>query len=198
MLGANGAGSLIRSVMRLRSLALVGGLLVLLLIIAGVTVSIFRVRPMGVSISVHSYQRQGDELSACLVLTNTGAVSLAVPLWFACQVNRVSGFTNYLVHTRYTMFLQPREHVVLSNALWRVRLPADTSAWKVNVRIRQPSGRERFVNALSQSGFVNPRFLSRLAGRPRNEADYQWLECGSSLLEVPGTPLEYPELQKSE
>ncbi len=184
--------------MRLRSLALVGGLLVLLLIIAGVTVSIFRVRPMGVSIGVHSYQRQGDELSACLVLTNTGAVSLAVPLRFGCQVDRVSGLTNYLTDTRYTVFLQPREDVILSNALWRVRLPADTSAWKVNVQIRQPSGRERFVNALSRSGFLNHRILSRLAGRPRKEAEYQWLGCGTSWLEVPRHPSEGSTIAEDE
>jgi hypothetical protein len=184
--------------MRLRSFARVGGLLVLLLIIAGVTLSIFRVRAMGVSIGVHSYQRQGDELSACLVLTNTGAVSLAVPLRFGCQVDRVSGLTNYLVDTRYTVFLKPREDVILSNALWRVRLPADTSAWKVNVQIRQPSGRERFVNGLSQSGFSNHRILSRLAGRPRKDADYQWLECGTSWLEVPRHPSEESTIAEDE
>jgi hypothetical protein len=33
---------------------------------------------------------------------------------------------------------------------------------------------------------VNYRTLSRLHGRPKKEADYQWLECGSGLLEVPG------------
>jgi hypothetical protein len=185
-------------VMRLRSFAHVGGLLVLLLIIAGVTLSIFRVRPMGASIGVHSYQRQGDELSACLVLTNTGAVSLAVLLRFGCQVDRVSGFTNYLMDTRYTVFLQPREDVILSNALWRVRLPADTRAWKVKVQIRQPSGRERFVNALHRSGFLNHRILSRLAGRPRKEADYQWLECGTSWLEVPRPPSAGSTIEQDE
>jgi hypothetical protein len=45
-------------VMRLRSLALVGGSMVLLLILAAVTVSFVRVRSMGVSIGVHSYQRR--------------------------------------------------------------------------------------------------------------------------------------------
>jgi hypothetical protein len=168
--------------------------MVLLLILAAVTVSFVRVRSMGVSIGVHSYQRQGDELFACLVLTNTGAVFLAVPVRFACQVEKVSGFTNYLVDTRYTVFLEPRQHVILSNALWRVRLPADTSAWKVDVQVRQMSGRERFVNAVRQSGFVSPRMLSRLAGRPRKEADYQWGECGSSLLEVSVTPIKVVEI----
>lgn len=173
------------NVMRVRSLAYGGGLLVLLVIIANVTLSVFQVRPMGVSVGVHSYQRQGDEVSASLVITNTGAVSLAVPLRFGCQVNRVGGLTNYIVVTSYTVFLRSRTHVILSNTLWRVRLPSDTSAWKVNVRVRKASGRERFVKALGQSGFVNPRMVSRLAGRPRKEADYQWLECGSSWLEVP-------------
>jgi hypothetical protein len=184
--------------MRLRSPALLGGWLVLLLIIAAATLSIVRVRPMGASIGVHSYQRQNDELSACLALTNTGAVSLAVPLRFGCQVDGVSGFTNYLVGTPYRVFLQPRQHVIFSNALWRVRLPVDTSAWKVNVRVRRMSGRERFVDAIYQSGLATPRTLSRLAGQPRKEADYEWLECGSSLLQVPGTPLVHPELQKNE
>jgi hypothetical protein len=108
-----------------------------------------------------------------------------VPVRFACQVDSVSGFTNYLVDTRYTVFLQPRQHVILSNALWRVRVPADTSAWKVDVQIRQMSGRERFADALRQSGLMNVRVLSRLHGRPKKE-DYQWIECGSGLLEVPG------------
>ena len=177
-----------RHVMRLRNLALVGGLLVLLLIIASVAFSIFRVRPIGVSIGVHSYQRQGEALSACLVLTNTSAVSLAVPLRFECQVDRFSGFTNYLVDTRYSVFMQPRDRVTLSNALWRVPLPADTRAWRVNVQIRQMSRRERFVNTLSRSGFFNRRIISRLIGRPGEEADYQWLECGSSWLEIPRPP----------
>ena len=174
--------------MRLRRYAYGGGLLVLVLIVAGVALSVFRVRPMGVSVGVHSYQPEGDEVSVSLVLTNTGAVSLAVPLRFGCQVERLGGFTNYLVETRYTVFLKPRQHVVLSNPLWRVRLPADTSAWKVNVRIRPMSGRERFVNALRQSSFVNPRTLSRIAGPPRKEADYQWLEFESCFLKLP-TPL---------
>jgi hypothetical protein len=171
--------------MRLRSFALIGWSLVLLLILWAVTFSFVRMRPMGASIAIHSYQHQGDELFACLVLTNTGAVSLAVPVRFGCQVDKVSGFTNYIVDTRYTVFLQPRQHVILSNALWRVRLPADTSAWKVNIQIRQMSGRERFVDALRQSGLMNYRTLSRLQGQPKKEADYQWLECGSDLLEVP-------------
>jgi hypothetical protein len=90
---------------RLRNYALGGGLLVLVLIVAGVMWSDFRARSIGVSVGVHSYQRQGDELSASLVLTNTGAVSVIVPLRFECQVERVSGFTNYLVNTRYTIVL---------------------------------------------------------------------------------------------
>jgi hypothetical protein len=183
-------------VMRLRNFAYGGGLLVLLLIIAGVTLSVFRVRPMGVSIGVHSYQRQGDEVSASLVLTNTGAVSLAVPLRFGCQVDRVSGFTNYLVDTSYTVFLRPRTHVILSNTLWRVRLPSDTSAWKVNVRLRQPGGRERFVEALRRSGFVNNRMLSR---SPADRGKKQ-LTSGSNVAAVgwrfPGTSREDPQLQK--
>ena len=171
--------------MRLRSLALVGGSLVLLLILGAMTLSFTRVRPMGVSVGVHSYQRQGDELFACLVLTNTGAVSLAVPLRFGCQVDRVSGVTNYYVGTRHEAWLQPRQHVILSNALWLVRLPADMSAWRVSFRTRPMSGRERFVDALRQTGLVNYGTLGKLLGQPRKEADYQWLECESSVLELP-------------
>jgi len=137
------------------------------------------------SVWVHSYQREGEELSASLLVTNTGAVSLAVPQRFECQVDRVSGCTNYLVDTRQTLFLRPRDYVILSNAIWRVRLPADTSAWMVNVRFRQMSGRERLVAALYRSGLMSPRTISRLAGPPKKEGDYQWLECGSGLLEVP-------------
>jgi hypothetical protein len=173
----------------MRSYGYVGLLLVLMLIGAGVMFLDFSARSIGVSVGVHSYQRQGDGVYASLVLTNTGAVSVAVPLRFGCQVETASGFTNYIVETPYSVFLQPSQHAVLTNALWQVRLPADTSAWKVNVRIRHMSGRERFVNALRKSELVNSRILSRLAARPRKEADYQWLECGSSLLEVPSTPL---------
>lgn len=170
--------------MRLHKYAYCWGLLVFAVLAVGATLAVFRGGPMGVSVSVHRYERQGDEVCASLVLTNTGRVSLAVPLRFGCQVDRVSGFTNYLVETPYSVFLQPRQHVILSNELWRVRLPADTSAWRVNVRVRRLSGRERFVNALRQSG-LNPRMLSRLAGRPRKESDDRWLECQSSLLKVP-------------
>lgn len=170
--------------MRLHKYAYRGGLLVLAVIAVGATLAVFRGGPVGVAVGVHSYERQGDEVCASLVLTNTGGVSLAVPLQFGCEVDRASGFTNYLVKTPYSVFLQPRQHVILSNELWRVRLPADTSAWRVNVRVRRLSGRERFVNALRQSG-LNPRMLSRLAGRPRKEADDRWLECQSSLLKVP-------------
>jgi hypothetical protein len=171
--------------MRLRSYVFAGGLLVLVLIIAGVTSSVVRVRPLALSVDVHGYQRQGHELSALLVLTNTGVASLAVPLRFQCQAERVSGSTNYLVETGHTVFLQPGQHVVLSNKLWLVRLPQDTRAWRVNVEIRQMSGRERLVGALHRSGFVDHRMLSKLGGRPRKEADYKWVECGSGLLEVP-------------
>ena len=55
------------------------------------------------------------------------------------------------------------------------------------------SGRERFVDALRQSGLVNYSAAGKLLGQPRKEADYKWLECESSLLEIPETPLEYPK-----
>jgi hypothetical protein len=169
-----------------------GGLLVLALIVAGVAWSVVRVRPLALSVDVHGYQRQGDELSALLVLTNTGAASLAVPLRFQCQVDKVSGSTNYLVETAYSVFLQPGQHVVLSNKLWLVRLPQDTRAWRVNVEIRQMSGRERLVGALNRSGFADHRPISKLSGRPRKEADYKWVECESGLLEVPSAPSAHP------
>ena len=124
-------------VMRLGSYAYGGGLLLLVLIVAAAILSGSRVQPMGISVSVDSYQREGEEWFASLLLTNTGAVSLAVPLRFECQVDRVSGCTNYLIQTPYSLFLRPRDYVILSNVLWRVRLPADTSAWRVNVRFRQ-------------------------------------------------------------
>lgn len=184
--------------MRLRSYMFAGGLLVLALIVAGVTSSVFRGRPLALSVDVHGYQRQGDELSASLVLTNTGAASLAVPLRFQCRVDRVSGSTNYLVETAYSVFLQPGQHVVLSNKLWLVRLPGDTRAWRVNVGIRHMSGRERLVGALHRSGLVDHRTLSKLSGRPRKEADYKWVECESGLLEVPSTSPEHPYNQKNE
>ena len=188
-----GAGSIILIVMQLRPYAYGSGLLVLVVIVASVTLSLFRVPPMGVSVGVHSYQRQGDELLACLVLTNTGAVSLAVPLRFGCHVSRVSGVTDYLVRTSHFVFLHPRQHVILSNALWLVRIPADIDAWKVSFRTRPMSGRERLVDALRQSGLVNYGTLGKLLGQPRKEADYQWLECESSLLKIPETPLENPK-----
>jgi hypothetical protein len=58
-------------VMRLRSRTLIGGSLVVILTIAVVTLSIVRVRPMGASIGIHSYEKQAGEISACLRLTNT-------------------------------------------------------------------------------------------------------------------------------
>jgi hypothetical protein len=182
--------------MRLRNCAIGGGLSVLVLIVAGVMWSDFRARSIGLAVGVHSYHRQGDGLSASLVLTNTGAVSVTVPLRFECQVEKDSGFTNYLVNTRYSIVLQPRQHMILSIAPMRVWLPEDTSAWQVNVRIRHQTARERFIYALHKTHLVDPRMVSRLAGRPRKEADYRWVECGSGLLEIPGTPFERPELQE--
>ena len=172
--------------MRLRRSTLIGGSLVVILTIAVVTLSIVRVRPMGASIGVHSYEKQAGEVSACLLLSNTGAASLAVPLRFSCRVETVSGLTNYLMETPYSVFLRTGDYVVLSNAAWRVRIPADSKTWKVSVQIRRMSVRERFVNAVRQSDVASPRMLSRLAGQPSKETDYPWIECESSLLEIPG------------
>ena len=172
--------------MRLRRRALIGGSLVVILTIAVVTLSIVGERPMGASIGVHSYENQADEIFACLVLTNTGASSLVVPLRFSCRVETASGVTNYLMETPYSVFLRTGDYVVLSNALWRVRVPGDAKTLKVSVQIRRMSVRERFVNAVRQSDVASPRMLSRLAGQPSKETDYQWIECESSLLEIPG------------
>jgi hypothetical protein len=171
--------------MRPTRLALAGGSLALLLILAVVTLSIVRVGSAGISIGVHSYQRQEHELSAFLVLTNTGTVSLTVPLRFTCQVDTVGGSTNYPMDTRYSVLLSPGQHAILSNVLMSVRLPVDTMSWKVNMRMRQMTMRERLVDHLFRTGLMSPRTISKLAGPPKNEADYQWIECGSGLLEVP-------------
>ena len=171
--------------MRLRSYTYGGGLLVLVLIVAAVMWSGFQERSISVSVDVHSYQWKDDELFASLVLTNIGAVPVSVPLRFECQVEKVSGFTNYFANTRYKIVLQPRQHMILRIAPMRVQLPEDAITWKVSVRIRQSSGRERLIHAFHRSGLVNPRILSRLAGQPREEADYRWHECRSGLLEVP-------------
>jgi len=182
-------------VMRLRRLTLIGGLLVVLLTVAVVTLLMVRARPMGASIGVHGYEKQANQFAACLLLTNTGAASLAVPLRFSCQVQTVGGATNYIMDTPYSVFLRPGDYVVLSNDRWRVRLPADAEAWKVSVQIRRMSGRERFVSAVGQSDVASPRLLSKLAGQPHEESDYQWIECESGLLEVPvlAEPAAAPE-----
>jgi hypothetical protein len=191
-------GDALLSLVRQRGYAYASGLLVFVVLLVGVALWVFRVRSIGVSIDVHSYERQQDAVSASLVLTNTGTVWVAVPLRFDCQVDSASGLTNYLIETPYSVFLRPRQHVILSNKLWQVRLPANASAWKVNLPIRRMSARERFVDAARQAGFLKPRMSSRFLGRPRKETDYQWLECESSLLKVPETLSRPPRLQKNE
>lgn len=182
--------------MRRRRLAFVAGSLVLVLIIAFATLSSVRQPPVKASIGVHSYDRHADGIAASLLMTNVGEASIAVPLRFSCHVQKVSGSTNYVVDTPYSVFLRPGDYVVLSNALSHVRLPADARAWMVTVQIRQMSRRERLVNAVRQSGVASPRMLSRLAGQPSKESDYQWIECGSSLLEIPGFPTGLDESHK--
>jgi hypothetical protein len=48
--------------------------------------------PMALTMSVHSFGRQEGVLSAFLLLTNTGAVPLAVPLRFDCQVEKTKNY----------------------------------------------------------------------------------------------------------
>ena len=163
---------------------------------------------MALSIRVHHYDRRAEGLFAFVALSNAGAAPLAVPERFECQVEMTSGFTNYIAgtrgtvflqpgpsgftnyisDTRYTVFLQPGQDVVLSLTNFAIQLPADTSNWTVNVRIRQPTRRERFVNTLMRCGVKNWRFLSRLSGPPRKDEEFQWQECRSRSFGVSLAP----------
>jgi hypothetical protein len=40
--------------------------------------------------------------------------------------------------------------------------------------------------------------LSRLAGQPSKESESQWIECGSSLLEIPDSPTGRAESHQDE
>ena len=176
------------SVMRLRSLTSLRVVVVVLLIVAAVAIVMLRARPMALSIRVHHYDRRAEGLFAFVALSNAGAAPLAVPERFECQVEMTSGFTNYIADTRYTFFLQPRQDVVLSLTNHAIQLPADTSNWTVNVRIRHPTRRERFVNTLMRCGVRNWRFLSRLSGPPRKDEEFQWQECRSRSFAVSLAP----------
>ena len=177
--------------MRLRSLTSLRVVVVVLLIAAAVAIVMLRARPMALSIRVHHYDRRAEGLFAFVALSNAGAAPLAVPERFECQVEMTSGFTNYIAETRYaryTLFLQPRQDVVLSLTNFAIQLPADTSNWTVNVRIRQQTRREQFVNTLMRCGVKNWRFLSRLSGPPRKDEEFQWQECRSRSFAVSLAP----------
>lgn len=184
--------------MGLRSCAVACALLVMGVIVTVVLVPFSRVRSAGISIGVDTYKRDAEQVTAALVLTNTGDVSLAVPLRFGCEVKTASDTTNYFVNTRYSVFLHPAQYVVLSNKLWCIGLPADTSAWKINMRIRHMSRRERLSDALRRTGSVNPRLLSRLAGRPGKQTNYRWFDVESGWLEAPVHNLNKPLIAEDE
>jgi hypothetical protein len=173
---------------RPRSLALLGGLAVVVFVITAVTMHMFRARPMAVSIRVHKYLRQAERLCAFVAISNAAAAPVAVPLRFHCQVERAGSSTNYVADTRYTIFLQPREDAVLSRTNYAVALPPDTGTWKVRVQIRRQTSRELLVNALYWCGVRDSAFLSRLSGRPRKDEKLKWTECWSSSFEVPRAP----------
>lgn len=161
------------------------GVVALLLIVATGSWWVFRAQPTGMAIGVRGYRPTTNELHAFLLLTNTGAVSVAVPLRLECDVRGESGLTNYAVNTPYTIFLGPGAWTVLSNQLWVVPLPPDATAWRVKAKFRRMSTRERLAEAVRQSGVVNIRTLSRVLGRPGDEADFDWHECDSGWLNGP-------------
>ena len=163
-------------------------IIAIVVVAAVVAIVMLRARPMALSIRVQHYGRRAEGLFAFVALSNAGAAPLAVPERFECQVETTSGFTNYIADTRGTVFLQPRQDVVLSLTNYAIQLPADTSNWTVNVRIRQQTRRERFVNTLIRCGVKNWRFLSRLSGPPRKDEEFQWQECRSRSFGVSLAP----------
>lgn len=177
-------------VMRLPRLLVLGGLAIVLIVAVTVaTTVVFRAKPMALSIGVHEYICPTDQVFAILVLTNAAAIPLAVPLRFRCEAETSSGITNFVADTAYTIFLRPQEKTTLSGMKYAVPLPLDAHRWKVRLRIRPQTPRERCVNALLRSGIRNPRFLSRIGGRARIDAEFNWTESTSAVFDVTRGPV---------
>ncbi|HEY5910240.1 MAG TPA: hypothetical protein VJA21_06505 [Verrucomicrobiae bacterium] len=172
-------------VMRLRSLLLVGSLVVALSILLAVSIFGLRASTIAVSMGVASYARRTGDLLAYITLTNRGNVSIAVPLRYRCEVENAGGWTNYTADTRHTIFLQPEQMVVFSRTNYAVPLPPDTRIWTLKLQVRQQTRKESLIHALQRWGVVKPRVLSRLFGPPEKDEAFRWTDCQSGSFEVP-------------
>lgn len=175
--------------MRLPRLPVLGGLAIVLIVAVTVTTVMFRAKPMALSIGVHEYVYPTDQVFAVLVLTNAAAIPLAVPLRFRCEAETSGGITNFVVDTAYTIFLRPQEKTTLAGMKYAIPLPLDAHKWKVRLRIRPQTPGERCVNALLRRGVRNPRFLSRIGGRARIDAEFNWTESMSAVFDIPHGPV---------
>lgn len=181
-------------VMRTRHFLLAGSLVVALLSFLAVSLFWLPARTIALSMGVANYVRQTDDLLAHITLTNRGNVSIAVPLRYRCQAESEGGSTNYTADTRYTIFLQPEQMVVLSRSNYAVPLPPDTTAWTLKLQVRPQTRREALLHALYHWKVVKQwkdlSKWSRLFGPPEKDEAFQWTDCQSGSFEVPLGPAQ--------
>jgi len=170
--------------MRRRSFLLIGSFVLAVTILLAVSIFALRARTVVVSMGVANYVQQTSGLFAYMTLTNRGNVSVAVPLRYRCEVESEGGSTNYTADTRYTIFLQPAQMVVLTRTNYAIPLPPDTKTWTLKLQVRQQTRKESLMHALRRWGIVPPRMLSRLSGPPERDETFRWTVCQSGSFEV--------------
>ena len=170
--------------MQRRSFVLIGSFVVAVTILLAVSIFALRARTVVVSMGVANYVQQTSGLFAYMTLTNRGNVSVAVPLRYQCEVESEGGSTNYTADTRYTIFLEPAQMVVLTRTNYAIPLPPDTKTWTLKLQVRQQTRGELLIHALRRWGVVKPRVLSRLSGPPKKDETFPWTECQSGPFEV--------------
>jgi hypothetical protein len=178
--------------MRRRSFWLIGSFVLAVMIVLAVSIFALRARTVVVAMGVANYVQQTNGLFAYMTLTNRGNFTVAVPLRYRCEVEREGGSTNYTADTRYTIFLQPAQMVVLTNTNYAIPLPTDTKTWTLKLNVRQQTSKESLINALYRWGVGTPRMLSRLSGPPKKDEAFRWTVCQSDSFEV---SLETPDKQ---
>jgi hypothetical protein len=137
----------------------------------------------------------GEGFVRCAYATNLDNIKEAMvrlKRFNRCEVEREGGSTNYTADTRYTIFLQPAQMVVLTNTNYAIPLPTDTKTWTLKLNVRQQTSKESLINALYRWGVGTPRMLSRLSGPPKKDEAFRWTVCQSDSFEV---SLETPDKQ---
>ncbi|HKI69550.1 MAG TPA: hypothetical protein VKA67_08180, partial [Verrucomicrobiae bacterium] len=137
--------------------------------------------PPSASIGLAGYAKETNSIIATVLLTNTGASTLAYIAGFGGTYYRASatttdGETNYDPWVRTTM-----DAVVWpdDSARIRISLPLTTKSWRCSIPVRGPSSRVRMLAHLSKWSFL--RKANWLMWRivylfPLNDSDYTQIQ----------------------